>query len=154
VGGASVGDHDRVRAALAAAGAELLFWKVNIKPGKPLFFGRAERALVLGLPGNPVSALVTCFVFGVPLLRALQGDRRPLGRVTSARLAAPLRHRPGRLGLVRARWQGTDQVVPLDNQSSGATTSMAWAEVLVVVAKDSSGYQAGELVQVMPLDDS
>ena len=117
-----------------------------------MFFGRAERALVLGLPGNPVSALVTCFVFGVPLIRALQGDRQPLGRVLSARLAAPLRHRPGRLGLVRARWQGSE-IVPLDNQSSGSTTSLAWADVLVIVGKDSTGYEAGELVSVLPLDN-
>jgi molybdopterin molybdotransferase len=152
VGGASVGDHDQARAALGAAGVELAFWKVNIKPGKPLFFGRAERSLVLGLPGNPVSALVTCLLFGVPLIRALQGDRQPLGPVTSARLSAPLRYRPGRLGFVRARWQGSEEIAPLENQSSGAATSIAWADVLIVVPKDSNGYQAGDRVTVIALD--
>ena len=77
VGGVSVGDHDVVRPALEQAGVKLDFWRVAIKPGKPLAFGRGPRASVLGLPGNPASAIVTFTLFGMPLLRAMQGDARP-----------------------------------------------------------------------------
>src|SRR5262249_47177111 len=82
VGGVSVRGHDLVPPALARAGVELDFYKVAIKPGKPLAFGRRERdgraARVLGLPGNPASALTTFALFAAPLLRALQGDRAPV----------------------------------------------------------------------------
>ena len=78
VGGVSVGEHDLVRAALTNVGAELDFWKVQIKPGKPLAFGRLGDTRILGLPGNPVSAQLTFALFGMPLLRAMQGDRRPV----------------------------------------------------------------------------
>src|SRR5580704_8071524 len=72
IGGVSVGDHDVVRPALERAGVDLSFWRVAIKPGKPIAFGRGPHAAVLGLPGNPASAMVTFAVFGVPLLRAMQ----------------------------------------------------------------------------------
>jgi molybdopterin molybdotransferase len=144
VGGVSVGDHDLVRPALTAAGAELDFWKVRIKPGKPLVFGRAGGALVLGVPGNPASALLTFLLFGVPLLRTLQGDKRPLPPRRRGRLAKPLRQTPGRRGYYRARVEEADRLVPLDNQASGAPTSMAWADALVIAPEDSAGIEAGE----------
>ncbi len=98
VGGASVGDHDLVRPALEAAGVTLDFWKVRIKPGKPLIFGARDRTRVLGLPGNPVSALVTFVLFGAPLLRAMQGDAAPVARHRSATLTRPIHQKPGRKG--------------------------------------------------------
>ncbi len=150
VGGVSVGEHDVVRPALEAAGADLDFWKVAIKPGKPLVHGSVGNTRVLGLPGNPVSAQVTFALFGVPLLRALQGDAHPLPRTLHAELAAALRQKPGRRGYYRAVLEG-DRITPLDNQASGAATSMAWANALVIVPADSTGFDAGASVEVLPL---
>lgn len=152
VGGVSVGDHDVVKSALEAAGAELAFWKVRIKPGKPLLSGRAGSTRVLGLPGNPASALVTFALFGMPLLRALQGDSHPVPGLRRLRLGAALRQKPGRRGFYRALL-GPAEVTPLENQASGAPTSMAWADALIVVHEDSTGYDAGSEVDVLALAD-
>jgi molybdopterin molybdotransferase len=151
VGGVSVGDHDVVRPALEAAGVNLEFWKVRLKPGKPLVFGRAGATLVLGVPGNPVSALLTFLLFGVPLLRAMQGDRQPLPPQRRGRLLEPLRQKPGRRGYYRARTEGADRLRPLDNQASGAPTSLAWADALAIVPEDSSGFDANEWVDYLLL---
>lgn len=150
VGGVSVGDHDLVRPALEAAGASLDFWKVAIKPGKPLVHGSVGKARVLGLPGNPVSAQVTFALFGVPLLRTLQGDRRPRPELLRAELTHPLKQKPGRRGYYRAVLDG-GRVTPLDNQASGAPTSMAWANALAIVPADSTGFDAGTVIEVLPL---
>jgi molybdopterin molybdotransferase len=152
IGGASVGEHDVVRTALERLGAELDFWKVRIRPGKPLAFGRLGATLLLGLPGNPVSAQLTFLLFGVPLLRALQGDRRPRPRFFQATLGAPLRHPLGRRGFYRARWERDGVVVPLENQASGASTSLAWAELLIVMPETVEVYEAGTTVSVLLLD--
>jgi molybdopterin molybdotransferase len=153
IGGVSVGDHDVVRSALIAAGAELDFWKVRIKPGKPLVFGRASRCLVLGLPGNPTSAQITFSLFGLPLLRALQGDRKTSPFARRMRLAKAIRQRPGRRGFYRARLVGQDLLEPLANQASGAPTGMAWADALVIVPEDSPGFSEGDAVDALVLSD-
>jgi molybdopterin molybdotransferase len=151
VGGVSVGDHDVVRPALEAAGVDLEFWKVRLKPGKPLVFGRVGPTLVLGVPGNPVSALVTFLLFGVPLLRTMQGDRQPTPRERRGRLLEPLRQKPGRRGYYRARTEGPDRLRPLENQASGAPTSLAWADSLVIVPEGSSGFEANAWVDYLLL---
>jgi molybdopterin molybdotransferase len=152
VGGVSVGDHDVVKQALEAEGVTLDFWKVNIKPGKPLAFGRRAERFVLGLPGNPVSAQLTLCLFGLPLLRALQGDARAVPQLTRVELGVAIVQKPGRLGFYRARLQ--DGVALVDaNQASGAPTSMAHADVLVMVPADSSGLPAGALADALRLDD-
>jgi molybdopterin molybdotransferase len=152
VGGVSVGDHDVVKAALEAEGVALDFWKVKIKPGKPLAFGRRGGTWVLGLPGNPVSAQLTLSLFGLPLLRALQGDAQALPRPIEVRLGNAISQKPGRLGFYRARMlDGLAHVH--DNQASGAPTSMAQADVLVMVPEDSSGLPAGATAQALRLDD-
>jgi molybdopterin molybdotransferase len=157
VGGVSVGDHDLVRPALEAVGVVLDFWKVAIKPGKPLAIGTKKRpgrrdAIVIGLPGNPASAMITFAVFGLPLLRALQGDLCPVARPTRARMTTAHPHEPGRLELARARVshgpEGTT-VTTLRNQASGAVTTMAQADGLVLVAADSTGLAAGDEVDVL-----
>jgi molybdopterin molybdotransferase len=152
VGGVSVGDYDVVRSALEAAGASLDFWKVRIKPGKPLVFGRAGACFVLGLPGNPVSAQLTFGLFGLPLLRKLEGDRHVLPRTSRARLQAPLRQKPGRLGFYGAVLDG-GRVIVGTNQASGAPTGMAFAQALVLVPAESEGYDAGAEVDVIELRD-
>jgi molybdopterin molybdotransferase len=152
VGGVSVGDHDVVKLALEAEGVSIDFWKVKIKPGKPLAFGRREGTFVLGLPGNPVSAQLTLCLFGLPLLRTLQGDARALPEVVQVRLGDAISQKPGRLGFYRARMQDGVACV-FENQASGAPTSMARAELLLMVPEDSSGAAAGDVVSALRLDD-
>ena len=152
VGGVSVGDHDVVKKALEAEGVLLDFWKVKIKPGKPLAFGRRGDCYVLGLPGNPVSAQLTLALFGLPLLRGLQGDTRAVPQLTRVRLGSALSQKPGRLGFYRARLvEGLAQVHA--NQASGAPTSMAMAELLVLLPADASSAAAGATVDALRLDD-
>jgi molybdopterin molybdotransferase len=157
VGGVSVGDHDWVRPGLEARGVALDFWKVAIKPGKPIAFGRnADGTAVLGLPGNPASALVTFALFGMPFLRALQGDQQPLPSTLRLPLGGPIRHKAGRLEFVRARLtqaSGALTAVPLENQASGALTSLAWADALVLVPAEADGLDAGTTVEVLRLQD-
>lgn len=148
IGGVSVGDHDLVRPALAALGAESHFYKVRMKPGKPLALSRLGACWVLGLPGNPASAQVTFALFGVPLLRVLQGDSAPIPALRTARTTRELRQKPGRLGFYRARVQGA-LVEPLANQSSGASTTMAWANCLVLVPEDVEFVPVGAEVEVL-----
>jgi len=146
VGGVSVGDHDFVRPALARAGIPLDFWKVAIKPGKPLAFGASSRARVLGLPGNPSSAIVTFAMFGMPLLRLLQGDAHPHPMPCPAQLAAARKRSPDRLELARGTLQrdGHRLLVHLhDNQSSGAATSLAASDGLALVPGGPGPLEAG-----------
>jgi molybdopterin molybdotransferase len=149
IGGVSVGDHDLVRPALLAIGCTIEVYKVAIRPGKPLTIGRRGAAIALGLPGNPASAIVTFAVFGVPLLRALQGDARPLPAPLEATLAAPLRHSPGRRTFLRAALRVEDGrlvATPHANQASGAVTTMAQADALVTVPADVEALRAGDRV--------
>ncbi|HXX68119.1 MAG TPA: gephyrin-like molybdotransferase Glp [Polyangiaceae bacterium] len=147
VGGVSVGDHDVVRPALERAGVTLDFWKVAIKPGKPIAFGRYGRgSRVLGLPGNPASALVTFALFGVPLLRAMQGDERPSPMPLCAHLAAARKRSVDRIELLRAELRRENAVLvvfPHDNQASGAATSLAKSDGVAVIAPGEGLIEAG-----------
>jgi molybdopterin molybdotransferase len=157
VGGVSVGDHDVVKPALEQAGVALGFWKVAIKPGKPLALGRAGRTRVLSLPGNPASSMVTFTLFGIPLLRAMQGDRQPLPMMLRARLGSRLARKPGRLEFVRSTLtinEGALTVVPLSNQASGAVTSMAWSGAFAIVPADVATVAEGETVEVLRVGDA
>jgi molybdopterin molybdotransferase len=152
VGGVSVGDHDVVKAALSEEGVNIDFWKVKIKPGKPLAFGQRDGTFVLGLPGNPVSAQLTLSLFGLPLLRTLQGDNRAVPEPLRVQLASALKQKPGRLGFYRARLvEGVAHVH--DNQASGAPTSMAHADVLVMLPAESDGAPAGATLSALRLDE-
>lgn len=157
VGGVSVGDHDFVRPALEQAGVKLDFWRVAIKPGKPLAFGRGPRAAVLGLPGNPASAIVTFTLFGMPLLRAMQRDARPLPMLLRARLASARKRSPDCLELVRAALQldgGTLAARVHDNQSSGAATSLASSDGLAFVPAGEGSMDAGAFVDFLRWSDA
>lgn len=129
-GGASVGDHDLIRPALEAWGAQIDFWRVAIKPGKPLLIARRGQQLIVGLPGNPVSSFVTAFHFLLPLLSALQGASSPLPRRIAARLAEPLGPGGGRREFLRAVWDGRE-IKALALQDSGALSSLAAANALI-----------------------
>jgi molybdopterin molybdotransferase len=153
IGGVSVGEHDVVKAALEACGVSLDFWRVAIKPGKPIAVGARGPNLVIGLPGNPVSALVTFALFGVPLLRAMQGDARPLPRPSRARLAAPVTHKPGRLEFARARLDDQGRVELLPHQASGAVIGLCRADVLACIPRDAERLEAGEEIVVYPMEE-
>ncbi len=161
IGGVSVGDHDVVRPALETLGVSLEFWRVAIKPGKPLAIGRFARdgrreAIVLGLPGNPASAIVTFAVFGIPFLRALQGDPRPFPPLVRARMTRAHAHDAGRLELARARLSESSTglaVTTFENQASGALTSMAAADALAFLPADAKDVAAGDEVDVLRLAD-
>ena len=153
VGGVSVGDHDVVRPALERAGVRLDFWRVAMKPGKPLAVGRRGHAHVLGLPGNPASALVTFALFGMPLLRALQGDTRPRPTPLRAVLAEGRKRQAERLELVRAslRRGGEALIVSAhDNQASGAATSLAASDGIAFVEPGQGFVDAGTAVDFVP----
>jgi molybdopterin molybdotransferase len=157
VGGVSVGDHDVVRPALERAGVKLDFWRVAIKPGKPIAFGRGAHADVLGLPGNPASAIVTFTLFGMPLLRTMQRDARPLPMLLRARLVAARKRSPDRLELVRAMLQldgGTLAARVHDNQSSGAATSLAHSDGLAFVPAGEGTMDAGAFVDFLRWSDA
>ena len=162
IGGVSVGDHDLVRPALEAVGVALDFWRVAMKPGKPLAVGRFARegrrdAIVLGLPGNPASATVTFALFGAPLLRAMQGDARPFPLPRRARMTRAHAHDPGRLELARATTgvgdDGALTVTTLGNQASGAVTTMAQADALVFIPAEATGIPAGGEVDIVLMSD-
>jgi molybdopterin molybdotransferase len=157
VGGVSVGDHDVVRPALEKAGVTLDFWRVAIKPGKPIAFGRSAHASVLGLPGNPASAIVTFTLFGMPLLRAMQGDARPIPMPLRARLSAARKRSPDRLELVRAMLQLDNGMLAArvhDNQSSGSATSLASSDGLAFVPAGEGSLEAGAFVDFLRWSDA
>lgn len=154
IGGVSVGTHDVVKEALAREGVEMDFWKVAIKPGKPVAMGRASRdgrpVRVLGLPGNPASAVLTFALFAAPLIRAMQGDAAPVPLEYDARLARPLKRAPGRTEFLRVRLarEGDGLVAhPLENQASGAVTSFAWADALARVPAEVAALDEGTVLR-------
>ncbi|MFO0755456.1 MAG: gephyrin-like molybdotransferase Glp [Byssovorax sp.] len=156
IGGVSVGDRDVVKPALEAAGVTLDFWKVKIKPGKPLAVGHLGPTHVLGLPGNPASASLTFLLFGMPLLRALQGDTAPTPTRFRAAAASGMRRHPGREEFARARLQITNEGLRVSffrNQASGSVVSFAEADAVVVIPEEREEVREGELLDVMRLVD-
>jgi molybdopterin molybdotransferase len=145
-GGVSVGPHDLVRQIEAELGVEEVFWRVAIKPGKPVSFGVRDATLVFGLPGNPVSSLVGCELFAKPAVRALQGLREPLPQLEPGRLASPLRRNLARDEFVRARVR-LDQdgavLEPLTGQESHMIVRAASADALVHVPRGEGELRAG-----------
>ena len=152
IGGASVGDHDLVRDALARAGASLDFWRIAIKPGKPLIFGRLGAARIVGLPGNPVSAFVCALLFVRPLALALQGAA-PEDMEETARLAVPLPANGPRRDHLRAKLQ-PGGAAPLPTQDSAQLAVLAAADALIVRPPFAPAAEAGEEVPVIRLDSA
>ena len=144
VGGASVGDHDHVRGALEDAGGQLDFWKIAMRPGKPLIAGTIGDALLLGLPGNPSSAFVTATLFLLPLVRHLAGAHNPLPPVQQAPLAAPLPAGGGRRDYLRARLDA-GRLTPLIGQESGMTLPLASANALLIRDIDAPPRASGDM---------
>ncbi len=151
-GGASVGDHDLIRPALDAWGAALDFWRVAIKPGKPLLVARKGGTLVLGLPGNPVSSYVTAYFFLLPMLRAMLGAASPLPRSVGAILAEDLPTGGPRQEYLRAHWDG-ERVTTRANQDSGALTSLAASNALIERPANAPASPAGTRVSIYLLEN-
>lgn len=154
-GGVSVGDHDWVKRAIEAAG-DLAFWRVNMKPGKPLAFGTIFAKPILGLPGNPVSALVTFELFARPLIRVLSGDRGWARRVVRLPLATSFPERSDRPHYVRVALTPEDgdrglALLPVGAQDSHLLSSWRGAEGLMRVEPESGPIPAGTLMPVMLL---
>ena len=145
-GGASVGDHDLLRPALAAWGARLDFWRVAIKPGKPLLVATRGGQVVLGLPGNPVSSYVTAFLFLMPLLRHLLGAEHPLPRAMPMRLAGAVAAGGDRREYLRGRLTPHGEVDVLTMQQSGALAAMAAADVIIDRPANAAALPAGSFV--------
>jgi molybdopterin molybdotransferase len=154
-GGVSVGPHDLVRKVEAALGVEEVFWRVAVKPGKPVSFGVHESTLVFGLPGNPVSSLVGFELFVRPAVLALQGYADPLPRFEPGRLAAAVRRITARDQLVRARWRFGDDggvmLEPLAGQESHMIVRAAAADALVLVPRGDGELEAGAPVRYLRL---
>jgi molybdopterin molybdotransferase len=151
-GGVSVGAYDLVEPALIRAGCEVLFHNVAMRPGKPIVAARREGCLVMGLPGNPVSAFTGFQVFVRPALRKLMGDPRPIANPLRATLLEPLRRRPGRLTyhLANLGWRdGRPVVAPVVSASSGDVLSLARANAFIVAPGDPHAIPAGSEVDVV-----
>jgi molybdopterin molybdotransferase len=156
-GGASVGDHDLVRPALEQWGARLDFWRVAMRPGKPLLVAqrqtdRGGRQWVIGLPGNPVSSYVTAFLFLLPLLRALGGAADPRPRRLAMRLGAALPAVGDRTEFVRATLAG-DSLVPVAEQDSSALQALARAEALIERPANAPAAERGTIVPAYWLEN-
>jgi molybdopterin molybdotransferase len=151
LGGASVGDHDLVKTALGADGLTLDFWRIAMRPGKPLMSGIYRGRPFLGLPGNPVSAMVCSLLFLKPMLWRMLGDRSQALRFGEARLAAALRPNDGREDYVRATFNG-ETVTPFPVQDSGQLRPLSAANVLLVRPANDPAQAAGARVRVLYLD--
>ncbi len=155
LGGASVGDHDLIQRALGPRGFELDFWKIAMRPGKPLIFGRLGQTPLLGLPGNPVSTFVCAYLFLRTAIAALLGTDMPL-RLLSAKLEAPLAANEKRQDYIRARFSVRDgeywtEALPI--QDSSMLSTLAEADALIVRAPNAAPASIGERVDVVALFD-
>jgi molybdopterin molybdotransferase len=156
-GGVSVGEHDHVKGALASLGVEEVFWRVALKPGKPTWFGVGPAGtLVFGLPGNPVSAMVTFLFFVRPAIGAMSGAPDRADRVR-ATLDQSLPQPPGRAHAVRCRLELRDDgwhARPTGDQDSHVLTSMLGAGALTIVPADAGPPVVGDTVELelLPAD--
>ena len=152
-GGVSVGEADYIKEILAKLG-KVDFWKVAIKPGRPLAFGRVGNALFFGLPGNPVSVMVTFYEFVQPALRKMIGEDGAGILSLRARCDSRLKKRPGRVeyqrGILQKDRDGNLVVVKTGAQGSGILRSMSQANCFIILPLDSSGVEPGDFVDIQP----
>ncbi|MBJ6121261.1 molybdopterin molybdotransferase MoeA [Sphingomonas mollis] len=147
-GGASVGDHDLVRPAIEAAGGVIDFWRIALRPGKPMMAGRLGDAIVLGLPGNPVSAFVTATLFVLPVVAHLGGAGDPLPLVTSALLGEPLPANQGRTDYLRAEIRD-GRAFASTIQDSSMLLTLARSTCLIIRPAHAPAAQAGESAEIL-----
>jgi molybdopterin molybdotransferase len=154
-GGASVGDHDLVKPALEAEGISMAFWKIAMRPGKPMMHGRLGTMRVIGLPGNPVSSYVCGFLFMVPLIRALSGRSVIHHRRERAVLGRDVGPNDMREDYLRARLEeradGTLVALPVNHQDSSLLANLAAAQALLIRAPFAAKAEAGSPCEVLRL---
>jgi molybdopterin molybdotransferase len=154
-GGASVGDHDLVKDALRVSGLELDFWQIAMRPGKPLMVGRYRDAVMVGLPGNPVSTLVCALIFLKPAIERLSGLDPVAEPPVTARLAVPLAANDRRQDYLSATLardsDGELEAKPFEKQDSSMMSLLARSDCLVVRAPRAPPAKAGERVTIIPL---
>lgn len=152
-GGVSVGEADFVKETLAALGT-VQFWKVAMKPGRPLTFGRVRDAVFFGLPGNPVSVMVTFYFFVQPALRKMMGESATQPLLYKATCRSKLKKKPGRVeyqrGVLTQEADGSLSVSKTGMQGSGILTSMANANCFIILPMNSAGVEPGAIVDVQP----
>lgn len=154
-GGVSVGPHDHVKPALKACGVEEVFWRVRIKPGKPLWFGRRGSTLVFGLPGNPLSAIVGTSIFVLPALRKLRGEANVQPRLTKGRLGEPAGPSDNRTTfLISKLVPDADGVLvawPTERQGSHMTGALGESDGFAIAPHGSGSLPAGAEVDLLRL---
>jgi molybdopterin molybdotransferase len=152
-GGVSMGEADFVKQTLGRLG-EIGFWKIAMKPGRPLAFGRIKNAYFFGLPGNPVTVMVTFYVFVQPALKKLMGEQESTPLALRMPCTSKLKKRPGRIeyqrGVIERDEQGALMVRKTGPQGSGILTSMAQANCFIVLPMESRNVEPGTEVEVLP----
>jgi molybdopterin molybdotransferase len=152
-GGVSVGPHDHVKPAFEACGVEEVFWRVRVKPGKPLWFGHRGDTLVFGLPGNPLSSIVGFLAFIEPALRCLHGERDPAMRTERARLTQPAGASDGRTTFLTSRLvpgaDGVLEATPTENQGSHLTGALGQSDGFAIAPHGSGPLPAGAMVDAI-----
>ncbi|MDT8388786.1 MAG: molybdopterin-binding protein, partial [Thiogranum sp.] len=155
-GGVSVGEADFITEMLGEMGS-INFWRMAMKPGKPLAFGRLGKATFFGLPGNPVSAMVTFYQFVLPAIRKMSGEHSHAPLLFQARCATHLKKSPGRAefqrGMMELQQDGSWTVTSTGTQGSHLLTSMTKANCLIHLSAESAGADEGEMVTVQPFQD-
>ncbi|GBE43184.1 molybdopterin molybdenumtransferase [bacterium BMS3Bbin10] len=156
IGGASVGDHDLVQGALRSAGMELDFWKIAMRPGKPLMFGTLGPQRIVGLPGNPVSALICARIFLIPMLEKLLAQDSSAAAERPGVLAEGVGENGPRQHYMRATFEsgpdGAALVRPVRSQDSSLLSPLSQADCLIVRSPGAPAALAGEAVAILPLD--
>ncbi len=156
-GGVSMGKYDLMQEVLKGLGMELVFWKVAIKPGKPILFGRWDEKLVFGLPGNPVASMVTFEEFIRPTIYKMLGKKQILPDYIEAISTEDIKKKLGRKHLLRVSLtlkEGRFYATTTGQQGSGMLSSMSGADGLMIIPEDSAGINAGEKVTVQLLNKS
>ncbi|MGV7221103.1 MAG: molybdopterin molybdotransferase MoeA [Nitrospinales bacterium] len=154
-GGVSVGDYDLVKASLKKMGQDMLFWKVSMKPGKPLAFGKINDKPIFGLPGNPVSSYVSFEQFARPAIKKMMGASDLKRKTVQARLTKSIKKKAGRLHFLTSivSWEdGEPTVTPAQEQGSGILKSTVYANGLLIFPLEESEIAEGEMVTVQLLD--
>jgi molybdopterin molybdotransferase len=155
--GVSMGDRDLVREVLDELGVEIVFWRVKVKPGKALAFGKKDGKLVFALPGNPVSAMLTFEEFVAPALLKMMGHRQSVKPLFPAVLQSELKKKAGQTHLVRVRLEysgGKYLAWSAGKQDTGLLKTMLQANALAVLPADRESFAAGEEIQIHLLDGS
>ncbi|MFT4148943.1 MAG: molybdopterin molybdotransferase MoeA [Paracoccaceae bacterium] len=157
IGGASVGDHDLVGPVAQRLGMEAAFWKIALRPGKPLLAGRLRGAALVGLPGNPVSSIVCTMLFVLPMIRAMQGVPDPASRPLRASLGCGIEANGPRAHFMRARLARLDgagdlpRITPFEGQDSALLRRLTEADALLIRPMGDPARKAGEIVEYLPI---